>query len=675
MQYSLTRHLRLSPLSLAIALACQPLLAADSNIDSTRNPMVVSATRTPNLWLDQPWSVSKFDTADFDQRQASEVSEVLQLAPGVSFGGGARPAGQMPTIRGHFGKQIILTVDGARRNEASSISSPLALDPLLLKSVEIVRGPTSGLYGAGGLGGIMAFETLSANDLLRDGQTLGGELRAGYEDADERNRLHGRIYGRQGNVDGLLALTGQHWGEIELGDDTTLTPSDGDSRSGLVKLGWDQSTQLRFELSHQFYDEEDFRANNPQAGSAFPFDQNNHIEQQETVLKSRLLDDQGRQSLNLTLYRTELERSADANPGGTPPTNATTADTETLGASLQQTLYLANNSHRLSWGLDGYRDQVSATDDGAANPVLPDGEQRVYGLFVQDEISLGERLTLVSGVRYDHYETEAENNSEQNDESRLSPRLAAHYQLNDQWGLSASYGEAFRAPTVAELYSNLELTTGFANFRPNPELKPERARALELGASFNTDSWLASGDETAIRLALFQEHTRDLISNQVVGFFNNPFMGSRPVFQAQNVARARRWGYELDTRYQQDNWQAQFSYSHIRVTDRDSDENLFSPPDQAVLQLGYQLPTQQLSLHWTSVVTADQDYDSTEARRRDGWDRHDLFISWQPLPALRVDAGIENLFDEDYVSYFSSNSFTDIAEKGRNARISVTGSF
>lgn len=673
MSTPLRTALRLSPLSAAILLASQPLLAADATREL--NPMVISATRTPTLLLEQPWSVSQFTASDFDQRQASEISEVLELAPSVSFGGGARTAGQMPTIRGHFGKQINLIVDGARRNDANSISSPLALDPTLLKSVEIVRGPTSALYGAGGLGGTMVFETLSADDLLDAGQTLGGELRASYESADERQRLHGRIYGRQGDVDGLLALTGQNWGEIRLGDGSDLTPSDGDALSGLVKLGWDSSDQLRLELSHQRYDEEDFRANNPQAGSAFPFDQNNHIEQNETVLKAALRDEQGRQSVNLNLYRSELNRSADANPAGTPPTSATASDTDTLGASMQHTLYLADDSQRLSWGVDGYRDQVSATDGGAANPVLPDGEQRVYGLFVQDEISLGQRWTLIPGLRYDHYNTDADNSTETNSESRLSPRIAAHYQLSDQWGLSASYGEAFRAPTVAELYSSLDLNTGFANFRPNTELKPELAKALELGTRFNQQNWLAAGDEASLQLALFKERTRDLISNQVVGFFDNPFMGSRPIFQAQNVARAERWGYEIDARYQRGNWAGQFSYSHIRVTDRDSDENLFSPPDQAVVQLGYDLPQQALSLHWTSVITADQDYDSTEGRRRDGWDRHDLFISWQPMPTLRVDAGIENLFDEDYVSYFSSNSFSNIAEKGRNGKISVSATF
>src|SRR5690606_10214229 len=51
----------------------------------------------------------------------------------------------------------------------------------LLKSVTVVRGPTGNSYGSGAIGGVVAFETIDADDVLRDDEKWAISNRTGFE--------------------------------------------------------------------------------------------------------------------------------------------------------------------------------------------------------------------------------------------------------------------------------------------------------------------------------------------------------------------------------------------------------------------------------------------------------------------------------------------------------------
>lgn len=178
--------------------------------------VVTATTRTANPLSKTPASVSVVTQDDFEEQQAATVSAVLKKLPNVEFGGGPRVNGEVPAIRGVFGPSVTLLVDGARQNDSTSpgLKSPLFIDPYFLRQAEILRGPASSLYGSGGNGGVMAFTTLSARDLLAPGQTIGGGVKAAYGDADKSSRLNARLYGGNDVLDGLIAFGSQDWNKI-----------------------------------------------------------------------------------------------------------------------------------------------------------------------------------------------------------------------------------------------------------------------------------------------------------------------------------------------------------------------------------------------------------------------------------------------------------------------------
>jgi outer membrane cobalamin receptor len=89
----------------------------------------------------------------------------------------------------------------------------------------------------------------------------------------------------------------------------------------------------------------------------------------------------------------------------------------------------------------------------------------IWGFYVQDAIRIRNGLRLDLGLRNDHYSTFG---------NTTNPRAALIYQPLEQTTLKLLYGQSFRAPNAYELYY------AGAGQEPNPSLKPETAKTMEL---------------------------------------------------------------------------------------------------------------------------------------------------------------------------------------------------
>lgn len=674
--------------------------------------MVTATTRTANPLSKVPASVSVVTQEDFEEQQAATVSAALKKLPNVEFGGGPRVSGEVPAIRGVFGPSITLLVDGARQNDTTSpgLKSPLFIDPYFLRQAEVVRGPASSLYGSGGNGGVMLFTTLSARDLLAAGQTIGGGAKAAYNDADKSSRLNARLYAGNDVADGLIALGSHDWNKIRQGGGSYLDPNDGEASTGLVKLGIQPIADGRIELSHQFYKSDNLQVNNAQATdfrtANLPIDkpavQMTHVDQTNTILKGMLGKVDGAPGLVATLYKTSLQYESDRSPNPAI-TNVlySNTKTDTDGASLQGTHVFDGigwGRHRVTAGIDYFRDKQTAVSATAANPSAPstvtrDGERDVAGVFIQDEIALGGGWSLTPSLRSDRYEASvADRSLADNSEARVSPKLSVAWQDGRGLMLYGNLGEAFRAPTIVELYQNLPCNAFVLNcFRPNDALKPEIDRTIEIGANYARKAVFTEADSLKGRASWFDSRVTDLIYNTNLG--GKTFTGITPAqqttfntncvntglncnYQFQNVSDARRNGVEIEGAYGLDQWQFNAAYSRVRVENRGNSDKLFSPPDKLSFQVRRQLPAQSMTIFWNTTGIAAQDYDSTVLRRRPGYATHDLFASWLPAgQRFKIDVGITNLFDKRYSTYQSANAYAYTYQEGRSLKLAVSADF
>jgi iron complex outermembrane receptor protein len=179
---------------------------------------------------------------------------------------------------------------------------------------------------------------------------------------------------------------------------------------------------------------------------------------------------------------------------------------------------------------------------GALN-LASSGRTQTQAVWAQDQWTILPPLTLTVGGRYEWWKaydgqnfslTPAQSVTQPDlSANRFSPKAALAWVPAKTWKLSFSFGEAYRFPTVTELYQ--AITTGPTITTPNPNLRPERALSEELS--------LQHGDgEHYVRLSLFNESITDALLSQTAPLV----AGSSTLYSyVQNVDRVHTSGVEL----------------------------------------------------------------------------------------------------------------------------------
>jgi iron complex outermembrane receptor protein len=239
-----------------------------------------------------------------------------------------------------------------------------------------------------------------------------------------------------------------------------------------------------------------------------------------------------------------LPAATDGGPGNITRLDGTGWDTLDAKGSWHQ------GAHVLSFG--GHWDRFTlasnrytTTDwrnggEGALN-LASRGRTRTAALWAQDAWSIAAPLTLTIGGRYEWWraydgfnfsvapspQPPVSRDQPELSAARFSPKATLAWALASQWKVKASFGRAWRFPTVSELYQ--VVTTGSILAVPNPNLRPERARSEELAI-----------EHKGIRLSLFNEVVDDALLSQLA-----PVNGGALGTFVQNVDRVRTRGVEL----------------------------------------------------------------------------------------------------------------------------------
>ena len=634
--------------------------------------ITVTATRTPNRAFDVPASVSTVTRDQIESSQAKDMGAVVNNLPGVTMEA-SRLAGAIPTIRGYQGPDIILRVDDARHSLDSNVGvyTPMLVDPNFIRQVDVVRGPSSATYGGGGLGGVMSVRTIDADDILDPGKSIGGQAKT------ERRTVDGTLMTNlisAARYSGFSALAGGTFKEYT----GERTGTGGENvqhcmqRNGLFKLGWAPDEDNKLTVSYMRFSDDGWGPTNPQSA---PNAQNGYQYQQKHQ------DDlvAGYQFKNgpwldgkISVFSTELKYDDQKRQNSDAPFTTSAAANSTWDVLTQG--YNAQNSmsfdalalgHRLTYGMDGYRDSLTSTSAGGVNSVTPDGHMLAMGGFVQDEVALPYGWSLIPTFRYDNYNANASDGGYgENSNDQLSPKLAVKWQVLPQLGLFTSYGKAFRAPTLSELYMNS--TGGFRSFKANPTLLPESSVNWEIGGTLSFDDLLMDKDALRLKVNTYVESVKNSIVQKNAGTAADPY-------QYQNISKAHRRGTEAELSYRFGDWSTSLGASMVRVSDAVTGESLFAPPDKLVAGLSYCFD-EYLSARYNGRFLASQDYDSTAARRRAGYAVHDIGVAYD-RDWYRVDVSATNLFDKAYVIYYSSNTQSYSYSEGRSVNMTLTARF
>lgn len=199
------------------------LIAQEEVIEET----VVISAKYPVPLSEVIGSVDSISLRDIESRQVSDLRDLLDNTIGVSvtkdvYAG--RTFNNTISIRGMGDKRVNLLIDGVRFGETYNGYGRDLVDTELLKRVEILKGPSSALYGSDGLAGAILYITKDPSDLATD-NSFYQSLNAGYDSDNEHSKFSYLAANVGERMEGLIQITTRDLSETELHDDATKKPN------------------------------------------------------------------------------------------------------------------------------------------------------------------------------------------------------------------------------------------------------------------------------------------------------------------------------------------------------------------------------------------------------------------------------------------------------------------
>lgn len=530
--------------------------------------VVVTATRTENDVKKVPASTQVITQEDIKRGGATSVRNALSMYANIFQKSKVRGGGHDIIIRGMETKHSLVMVNGRRISneaDASGLGNAMSLDRININDVEkieIVRGPSSALYGSEAMGGVLNIITKPSKE-----QTLLTGLEHTSEDTS--HWWHADT-GRIGNFSMTLDA---RFNKINRSMLDTATESD------------PYGTAQTYNASLNYY------VNDHSYVNAYMDYYSQHLKTDTgtpTMKPITLTTSSGKMSLSgqamlegtgskaykqknygiswngktdkndwqIQAYMSKFNWSTTSNTkvlGSIPPagmegmfnyllqkknTYDFNHDEHNMWAIEGRDSLRVNDHHRVTFGAEYVKDKVAGTGlgkngDGVHN-ITENGTTKSssektlssYAAYLQDEIEYG-KWFIVPAIRYDHHSAYG---------SHTSPKIGVTYNATDHFRIKANYGDGFKAPSVSQLYYDLDMEMGRGNWvhlTGNPNLKPEKSKSWDLGVEAEFGKGYGS-------LTYFDNDVDNLIASITKGKDSN----GHNLHRYENVNKARIKGLE-----------------------------------------------------------------------------------------------------------------------------------
>ena len=673
--------------------------------------LTITASKTQERAIDALAPVSVVTLEQIQGLQPNRLSDIFYNVPGVSFQERGDDPSTVINIRGlqDFGR-VAVVVDGARQNyqrTGHNANGSFFLDPELIGSVDVVRGPTANVYGSGAIGGVVSFRTKDINDVVRPGERWGVDM-TGSGGTNSARGL-GSIFGGV-RVDPNLDIFGgavyRTQGNYKDGNGTEIGNTGNDIAAALMKLTVRPAEGHEVKLGGVFQDYQ-YSIGQFNRGPVATAAQR-ALFQGSSVYASTAKNTMGTVSWkyskpedmlfdwNASFYgnRTENDQIKTAHLSSTPSVfcgggfgnnvSGCVGDRrsyliDTVGTDVYNTTRFNVGDWRnaATYGFDVFQDKVRTSDSrGNSNITTPGGERTVSGGFFQLKNNYSTWLEVVSAVRYDRYDLDSRTVSTGGD--RFSPKITVGVTPVAGFTPYVSYAEGYRAPSITETLIAGEHATGGGPpffpcpggtvglfcFLPNPNLQPEVGKNKEVGINLKYDNIFNAGDSFRGKINVFRNDITDFID--LVGstpipsiLFPTPGLFSQ-FFQYQNIAQARIEGLEVETLYDAGLWYVGVAGHLIQGKNVATNVGLATiTPRKLSTTGGVRLLDRRLILaaQWASF--GPNNNVPAGFLPSTGYDLINLYLTWNATKDITFTASIDNLLNQYYRPYAIPGSSND----------------
>jgi len=482
--------------------------------------MIVIASRSEARVFDVPYTASVIGNQRMLERGAATLPDALREDPGIMVQKTSQGQGS-PFLRGFTGFRTLFLIDGIRLNNSTFRDGPNqywnTVDPLTVSRLEIVKGPSSVLYGSDAIGGTVNAITREP-EWRGEGVNVGGRTVYRFGSADLSNI--GRVEVESSVDDTFAILAGgslKYFNDVRAGSGTGEQPKTGyQEADGDVKMQWafdpDSQLVLAFQRvgqddiwrTHRTIYATDWHGIVPGTDRKLTFDQERDL----TYLQYRATR-LGPMPGNATLSLSWQQQNEDQyRLRSNLKSEHSDVDVGTLGISAAFENVDIDTLGLLSYGFELYQDHVNSSGKtfrangtlesiAVQGPVADDATYDLLGVFLQDEFPIAGRLSGIAGLRYTHAEADAgkmldpitkAQGSIDDAWDNVSGSFRLLYGLTDEWNLFTGVSQGFRAPNLSDL-TRLDIARTNEKETPSPGLDPEKYLSCEFGTKLNHERW------------------------------------------------------------------------------------------------------------------------------------------------------------------------------------------
>ncbi len=637
--------------------------------------VVVSSTRTEIPVFDAAQSVTVISEEEIMASPFDRVEDIVRAVPGLynfrHFGLQTNGIVSPLKMRGVGNNRVLILVDGVPQND--NFNNAIAwvawghIPKETIERIEIVRGPTSALYGSEGLGGVIHIITKNPKaerQTVVRGEGGSADTFGGYGFHSQKLKNFGfMVSGGYEESDGFYMVEDPQDYEIRRYREVGKV---------LGKATYDISEASDIALAALYYKHD--------MGQGREFFHNDLQLDQYWLNYSHTGDRSGLKGL---VYLNRADKTAfqdTANDNyASPFRDEKFKGTQTWGADLQGTLFNWGPA-RITVGASFKEAEFEYDEDypGSTRDAGAEGTQQFISPFSNLDLRfLNDSLIVNAGARYDWIETSDggnwdtaasagkpaySNTYDSNTERSFSPKLGVAWHPDDKTTFRASGGKGFRVPSLFELYK-VHVRGGGTYYREaNPDLNPEEIWSYDVGVERFLTRRLWG------RLTFYQSYADDYIGDRLIG--TGSFSGgkTRYEYKLDNISEVKIYGVETELEwylFTDFTLFANYTYNISKVEEDDNNADLegnYLPNDprhQTHFGFRYHNP-RIVNVEVIANYYADIYFDNENTLEESSYFTVDASVSRRFFENFTAYLNVENIFNEEYPIFKSlSTSDTD----------------
>jgi len=526
-----------------------------NKIDTTKvkqlEEVVITATRTARQLSSVPLAVTLVSKNDIKRAGTTRLKNILQEQTGIVFVTDASGF-EGVQMQGLNAAYTLVLIDGVPLvGRSSGVLDLKRIAVNNIKQIEIVKGPSSSLYGSEAIGGVINIITNTPNKNISKGNVRY------YFKRGERNELDlNSNYVYYKNHLGLNA--GLNFNASAGYDLSPKTP--GNTTEPYANFTGNFGVNYKFNDNWKFLFSNRYYQQNQNAGAHVNAVKEYNLNAKMSHVVSNNIH------FDYTFYATNYKAESVFN------TTKSYYNQSLVRPEIRAIIKIGNNEI-----ISGIGASFDALDRTFFDKKEAFKTQYAFGQY---DFKPTENLNLILGARYDHHNTY---------KSAFSPKVSARYQLNDWLAIKASIGVGFKAPDFRQLFFNFNNAAGgyvvygvrtmHELFGQNPQVIEQVAKDLspENSVGYNIGFQVKPMNHLKIHVNIFRNDIKDLINTAV---FNGVLPGINPatrVFYYENRNQVYTQGIEFDANFKPtDNVTISGGYQFLIAKDKEQEKLLKS---------------------------------------------------------------------------------------------------